>query len=197
MKRFLSYITDTGCGEVQDILLSVRDVGRVEPQDIQQMYHYKTTRYTIECPLVLGAMLGGASEEALGVLEQFASPIGMAFQGENDLVEFQQLGSNDKMFQSDLLEGKKTFLLREAYEKLNETDRSFLQLCLDHPNPGEASIHKIRELIRKSGALESLKEKVANFFEQATRFLNQSDFKPDEKAGLIFMINLIRQQTAK
>ena len=195
-QRFLAYITDTGCGEVQDILLSARDVSLVSLENIQEMYDYKTTRYTIECPLVLGALLSEVSDEVLSVLEQFSQPIGMAFQIQNDLVEFERLENGIEIFQSDLLEGKKTFLLREAYEKLSETDRSFLQLSLNHPNPSESSIHKIRELINKSQAIESLKQKVSYFFSQATHFLNQSDLKPDEKEGLIFIINLIRQQTA-
>ena len=195
-KRFLAYITDTGCGEMQDILLSTRDLGWIEPEEIQEMYHYKTTRYTIESPLVLGALLGGASEESLMVLEHFSNPIGMAFQIQNDLIEFKRLSCENEMFQSDLLEGKKTFLLREAYEKLNETDRSFLQLYLNYLQPEEGSIHKIRELVEKSKAVESLEEKVEYFFQQAIHFLNQSHLKLEEKEGLIFIINLIRQQTA-
>lgn len=195
-QRFLAYITDTGCGEVQDILLSTRDVSLVKLDEIQEMYDYKTTRYTIECPLILGALLGGASEEVLSILEQFSHPIGMAFQIQNDLIEFQRLGNEKVFFQSDLLEGKKTFLLREAYEKLNENDRSFLQLSLNQPNPSETSIHKVRELIHKSQATESLNQKVIHLFSQATQLLNESELKSEEKEGLIFMINLIREQTA-
>src|SRR5271170_8247309 len=59
LSHFLRYISDTGAGEVYDILLGTRDIARVEETDITRMYTLKTTRYTFEAPLVLGALLPG------------------------------------------------------------------------------------------------------------------------------------------
>jgi len=59
--RLLSYVTDTGVGEIFDILLGARDIGRVTREEIELTYLLKTTRYTFEAPCVIGALLAGAS----------------------------------------------------------------------------------------------------------------------------------------
>ncbi|MEZ5405104.1 MAG: polyprenyl synthetase family protein [Verrucomicrobiia bacterium] len=193
LQKFLSYVTETGMGEVHDILLSASELGRVNFLEIEQMYHKKTTRYTIECPLLLGALLGGKKEEKLFALEAFARPVGMAFQIQNDLLEFEHFDSNDVMFQSDILEGKKTFLLRAAYENLSDTDRAMLQLCLK-PGLGKTSVYQIHELIQKSGAVELLNEKVKQLFEEAGAVLVNSPLCEAEQQELLLLINWIRQQ---
>src|SRR5271154_4102254 len=68
--HFLRYITDTGAGEIYDILLGTRDIARVKEADIARMYTLKTTRYTFEAPLVLGALLAGANEDMLRELAE-------------------------------------------------------------------------------------------------------------------------------
>jgi geranylgeranyl diphosphate synthase type I len=196
LQKFLACITETGIGEIHDILLSVNDVSRVHFSEIQQMYHDKTTRYTIECPLLLGALLGGAHEEKLSAIQRFSRPVGLAFQIQNDLLEFQHFDLNDVMFQSDLLEGKKTILLRETFERLNETDRSFFQLCLK-PGLGETSIPQIHELVEKSGAVKILKEKVEDLFQDAEMILAHSCLTEAEQKELVLMMKLVRQQNEK
>ncbi|MBX7157175.1 MAG: polyprenyl synthetase family protein [Verrucomicrobiae bacterium] len=193
LQKFLSYVTETGMGEVHDILLSASELGRINFSDIEQMYHKKTTRYTIECPLLLGALWGGGKEEKLFALETFARPIGMAFQIQNDLLEFQHFDWDDVMFQSDILEGKKTFLLRAAYENLSDTDRAMLQLCLK-PGLGKTSVYQIHELIQKSGAVEVLNEKMQQLFEEAENILIHSPLSELEQKELLLVINWIRQQ---
>lgn len=196
IREFLALTTETGCGEIQEITLGLRDISRVAADEIRRMYNLKTTRYTIEGPLVLGAMLGGASDDAIQAIREFAGPVGLAFQIANDLQEFRHFDASDPMFQSDLLEGKKTLLVREAFERLNECDRSFLQLCLDSPSLGEPSIHKVGELIRKSGAETVLEEEIARLFEQARSALDCPSLTPHQRDGLQFLKDHIRSQTA-
>ncbi|MDE1169888.1 MAG: polyprenyl synthetase family protein [Verrucomicrobium sp.] len=159
LRRFLQYAGDTGGGEALDILLSTQDIARVTPEEIERMYHLKTTRYTFEAPLLLGALLAGAPAETAEALAASAELLGLAFQIRNDLEEYAHFDLLDPALQTDLLEGKKTLLLRAAYEGLGETDRSFLQLCLDAPGSRGVSLRKIRELIEKSGAAATLERR--------------------------------------
>jgi len=48
----------TGYGEIMDVLVGAR--GRASEKDILEVLEYKTARYTIESPLILGAILGNA-----------------------------------------------------------------------------------------------------------------------------------------
>lgn len=195
LAHFLRYITDTGAGEVYDILLGTRDIARVEEADILRMYTLKTTRYTFEAPLVLGALLAGSNADLLRELAELIEPVGLAFQIQNDLIEYQQFKGVDRLRQTDILEGKKTLLLRVAYERLTEVDRSFLQLCLSTRTSNDASVSKIEQLIDKSGAVGVLTQRMEALFQKAEAALADSSFTPEQRDGLREAFALVRQQT--
>ena len=122
-------MVETGFGEAADIIHGTRDVSKVSLPEIEQMYLLKTTRYTIECPLAMAAVLAGARAEELAVLGRIARPAGLAFQIQNDLQEFARFEVSDAEVPADILEGKKTLLMRTAFDRLNETDQGLLQIC--------------------------------------------------------------------
>jgi geranylgeranyl diphosphate synthase type I len=195
LSRVLHYIADTGAGEIYDILLGTRDIARAGEGEIARMYTLKTTRYTFEAPLVLGALLAGASEELVHGLEEVIEPVGLAFQIQNDLIEYQKFKGVDRLRQTDILEGKKTLLLRLAYDRLDDLDRSFLQLCLSTRASNDASVSKIEQLIDKSGAVEELTRRMETLFDQSESTLENSMLDADQRAGLRAAIAVVRQQT--
>ncbi|MEM9446073.1 MAG: polyprenyl synthetase family protein [Verrucomicrobiota bacterium] len=193
---FLRYTTDTGAGEIYDILLATKDIQKVKREDIMLMYHLKTTRYTFEAPCMMGALLCEATQEQLQALNDFAKPTGLAFQILNDLQEFRHFDANDQLLSSDILEGKKTFLLCEAYERLNEIDRSFLQMCLAQPTRNDATIAKIKDLINRSEAVNYLKELCDELFLSAETKLNSS-FSHEEIVSLTKITHRIKDQMSR
>jgi len=195
LSHFLRYITDTGAGEVYDILLGTRDIARVDEADILRMYTLKTTRYTFEAPLVLGALLAGVGEDWLRELAELIEPVGLAFQIQNDLIEYHQFKGVDRLRQTDILEGKKTLLLRAAYDNLVDVDRSFLQLCLSTRTSNDASVSKIEQLIDKSGAVGLLTQRMETLFQKAETALDNCSFTPAQREGLREAFALVRQQT--
>ena len=191
--KLLAYITDTGVGEIFDILLGFRDIGRVTSQEIERTYLLKTTRYTFEAPCVLGAILAGAPVEKQEDLAAVMEPLGLAFQIQNDLLEFSHFDSRDQLLPTDLLEGKKTLLVREAYERLNEVDRSFLQMCLQNPARNDSNISKVQDLIRKSGAITAMQDRVRVLFGEASAKLAASHLSPSEQESISQAIGWVRQ----
>jgi len=191
---FLGCATDTGAGEIYDIALGARDIARVTPEEIEQMYHLKTTRYTFESPCVMGALLAEASPDKVQALREWSSSLGLAFQIENDLLEFKRLRPEDPQNSADLLEGKKTLLLREAYERLNDVEQSFLQMCLATPGRRESAVLKIRELILKSGAPEILERRCALLLSRAEEQAGAGVFEPAESTALRFALEIVRGQ---
>jgi geranylgeranyl diphosphate synthase type I len=193
--HFLRYITDTGAGEVYDILLGTRDIARVSEEDIARMYTLKTTRYTFEAPLVLGALLAGATPEALAELSRLIEPVGLAFQIQNDLIEYQKFKGVNRLRQTDLLEGKKTLLLRVAFDHLDDLDRSFLQLCLSTRTSNDTSVSKIEQLIDKSGAVALLTTRMNELFRSSEAEVAGSSLTAEQKAGFRELISRIWKQT--
>lgn len=193
--QFLRYITDTGAGEVYDILLGTRDIGRVAEEEILRMYTLKTTRYTFEAPLVLGALLAGAGAEALAELSRLIEPVGLAFQIQNDLIEYRKFKGVNRLRQTDLLEGKKTLLLKVAYDQLSDLDRSFLQLCLGTSTSNDTSVSKIEQLIDKSGAVELLTTRMNELFRAAEAEVAGCALTAEQQAGFRDLIAQIWKQT--
>jgi len=191
---FLDYISDTGAGEIRDIMLGVHDIARVTREDIERMYHLKTTRYTFEAPCVIGAMLAGADEGKVEALKRFTAPLGLAFQIQNDLHEFANIKPQEPLTSGDLLEGKKTLLLREAYERLNEIEQSFLQMCLSSASRRESALLKIQDLIRKSGAVAVMEERSRELFAEAEGVMSSPVFTAGESVALREAMLLIRRQ---
>ena len=191
---FLDYVSDTGSGEIHDILLGVHDIARVTRAEIQQMYHLKTTRYTLEAPCVMGAMLAGADPEKVEALKKFTAPLGLAFQIQNDLLEFSHIKPHEPLTSGDLLEGKKTLLLREAYERLNDIEQSFLQMYLSSASRRESALLKIQELIHKSGAVAVMEERCRNLFAEAEDVVSSPLFSSGESRTLCEAMTIIRRQ---
>ena len=194
LARSLRYVAATGAGEIYDVLLAPRDIARVKEADIEQMYHLKTTRYTFEAPLILGGLLAGASERILQDLSGLITPIGLAFQIQNDLLEYQKFKGTERLGQRDILDGKKTLLLRVAFDRLDDLDRSFLQLCLSTRASSEAALTKIEQLIDKSEAVLELNRRMDALFQQSEAALLASSLNEIQREGLRDVIIFIRQQ---
>ena len=188
----LGCMVDTGFGEVADIVHSTRDVAKVGPDEIEQMYCLKTTCYTIECPLTMAAVLHDVDAAGLDALGRIARPAGLAFQIQNDLQEFARFEVSDAEVPADILEGKKTLLMRTAFDLLNENDRGFLQLCFSAGTQTEGTLSKARELIAKSGAVGRLTARVDELFALADAETRRSPFAPDVQAGLLALVALVR-----
>ena len=190
--RLLGCMVDTGFGEVADILHSTRDVAKVSADEIEHMYCLKTTCYTIECPLTMAAILHGVDSAGLDALGRISRPAGLAFQIQNDLQEFARFEVSDAEVPADLLEGKKTLLMRTAYDLLNENDRGLLQLCFSAGTPTEGTLSKARELIAKSGAVGRLCARVDDLFAKADHEIRTAPFPTDVRDGLFALVGMVR-----
>lgn len=193
---FLAYSADTGGGEICDVLMGIRDISRVSAEDVARMYYLKTTRYTFEAPCVMGALLAGADVSQVDALKRMSEPLGLAFQIDNDLQEFARFASGDLSMSADLQEGKKTFLMLEAYARLDEVDRTFLQMCLNSPARTESTILKIQGLVRKADAVGRLTVKCAELFSRAEAVLDEPVWSPEQRARLGGVFRSVRGRFA-
>lgn len=195
LAEFLDCVADTGVGEIYDILHSGREINRVSMEDIRHTYHLKTTKYTFECPIVLGAKLSGASSESINELRCFAFPVGLAFQIQNDLIEFEQAELSGKSLIDDLFEGKKTLLLRYAYDRVGTVDRLFLQTCFDAKRLTPEAVQRIRHLVIQSGAFRDLQRQVNTLFDDAFKALEKSGFTRQQQRDFKAVLHYLRETT--
>jgi geranylgeranyl diphosphate synthase type I len=195
LAAFLRYVSDTGRGEIYEIIFSARDVRRVKESEIRKTYALKTTKYTFECPLVIGAILAGAPKAAVQALVQFSRPVGLAFQIQNDLNEFRDVRASGKEIIEDLFEGKKTLLLRKAYDKLGRADRLFLQTCFDAKRLTDAAVHRISDLVMASGAFAELEAEVERLFAEAVAVIHRAYLKPAQQEQVLAVLDYLKRTT--
>ena len=132
---------------------------------------YKSGKYTIERPLLIGAVLSERhSPELLRDLSGYGLPIGEAFQYRDDLLGvFGDSSLTGKPAGDDLREGKRTVLI--ALTDLASTDamREESKKYFGSPNLDADGIAILQEIIISTGAKEKLESMIERLTDQALR----------------------------
>jgi len=117
----------------------------------------KSARYSVEQPLVLGAALAGADEDALAACREVGLPLGEAFQLRDDLLGvFGDPAVTGKPAGDDLREGKRTVLVARALAAADPTQAALLNRWLGDPALDAAGAGMLAEVIAATGAREQV-----------------------------------------
>ncbi len=99
---------------------------KVSVAEYMQMIELKTS-VLLAGAVVIGALLGGASEADCRRLRRFAVELGLAFQLQDDLLDSYGDERLGKTIGGDILEGKKTYLMITAMSRASEAEREVLR----------------------------------------------------------------------
>ena len=181
-----------GYGQTMDIESNFRK--NIKENDVLSIYELKTVPYTFDGPLRIGAILAGVGDGRLKKLSRFALLLGIAFQIQDDILGM--FGSEEKLGKpvtSDLKEGKKTLLIVEALKKANQKQRKIIKQNLGRKNVMTSDLNKIREIVKKTGALEKSKKLADKLVQKSIQELNQIELEKEGKRFLLgiaeYMIN--------
>lgn len=93
--------------------------------------HNNKTAALIECAMMIGAVLAGAKEEEIAVIEQIANKVGIAFQIEDDILDVvstsEELG---KPAGSDEKNGKNTYVVFKGIEQSKKDAEQYTKEAL-------------------------------------------------------------------
>lgn len=116
---------------------------------------YKTAKYSLEAPLLIGAALSGASDDILRGLSAFGIPLGLAFQLRDDVLGvFGDPEQTGKPAGDDLREGKRTVLVALTLETLPTSIQRIFDELLCSGEINEEQLDFMRQTISESGSLE-------------------------------------------
>ncbi len=165
VRTFSDVIYRVAFGELLDVDLSMRPLDALSEEEILRVYELKTAGYTTEGPLHMGAALGGANAHQIDLLREYAVPLGVAFQIQDDLLGMfgtrQETGKDEG---SDLLEAKRTPLVLRAWQKTAPKERALLERALHDPQQARRDLERIRALILSTGAARHAQELIAHNF---------------------------------
>ena len=145
-------------GQFLDLLESVRGwdgLGLDERiTSARKVIRFKSAKYTIEHPLLIGARVGGATTEELEPLSDYGLALGEAFQLRDDLLGvFGDPEATGKPAGDDLREGKRTVLIALALDAASAPDRALVDSRLGRDDLDDAGVEAIRSVLVATGAV--------------------------------------------
>ena len=145
---------------------------KVSVVDYMQMIELKTAAL-LAGSATIGALLAGASESDCKRLYDFAREVGLAFQLQDDLLDSYGDERLGKKIGGDILEGKKTILMIEAFSRANEQQREALRNTHLRKDLSDAEkISEIKALYDELGVPERVEQQIAQKFQKALSILD-------------------------
>lgn len=190
LRYFLRIAQDTGIGQAIEVANLEQTLAEVSTREILHTYYLKTTRYTIEGPVVIGAILAGANQATLSQLSYVTQPLGLAFQIANDLHELDQINLAKPSLAYDLRSGVKTYLLKSFYDGLNDKDKLILENCL---RPGGTSnpLQQINKLLQKTSVKKNLRALTQQYFAESNTRLQNSGIPRQQQQQVQALIHYL------
>ena len=157
---------------------------KVSVVDYMRMIELKTAAL-LAGSAIMGALLAGASEHDCLRLYDFAREVGLAFQLQDDLLDSYGDERLGKKIGGDILEGKKTILMIEAFSRANEEQREVLRTTHLRTDLSDAEkIDTIKRLYDELGVPERVEQQIAQKFQKALSILDTLEAPQERTAEL-------------
>ena len=170
-------------GQQYDISFETRN--DVREEEYIEMIRLKTS-VLLACALKIGAILGGASKADAENLYKFGEQIGLAFQLQDDFLD---VYGDPKVFGKaiggDILCNKKTFMLINAFNKADESQRKELEQWVNavSPDPQE-KIAAVTTLYNNIGINRLAEERIRYYFNESRKYLDAVQVPEERKQEL-------------
>jgi geranylgeranyl diphosphate synthase type I len=172
--------TEVTAGQYLDMLGQA--VGDVSVGWAGTVARYKSAKYTVERPLLLGAALAGAPAGLMAAYSGYGLPLGEAFQLRDDILGvYGDPARTGKPAGDDLREGKRTYLVATALAAADPAQRGALDAGLGRP---DADIDALRGLIEQTGALARTEARITELTAQALRAIEAANLDGEARAAL-------------
>ncbi len=192
--------TQLMAGQFLDVVESMRpwdgvaDAERVERAG--RVIRYKSAKYTVEHPLLIGATVGGLDDAGLAALSRYGLDVGRAFQLRDDLLGvFGDPEQTGKPAGDDLREGKRTVLLAHALAGAGDDGRARVEHLLGRADLAADDVDELRAVITGSGAVDILEDEIGRLAASARDALTGAPALDDEARGLL--LDLVTTATAR
>jgi geranylgeranyl diphosphate synthase, type I len=164
----------TAYGQLLDLRNGSLDPASVTERDVLEVHRLKSAVYTVAAPLMIGALLGGSPRSRLLDLEAAAIDLGIAFQLRDDLLGAGFDAGAIGKSANDLVEGKRTLLVVEAWRRGSEEDRAALQRVLGNPSATPEEVEAGRRTLRTTGSVEYSETRIRELTARALRRITRS-----------------------
>ncbi|MEU7703372.1 polyprenyl synthetase family protein [Streptomyces sp. NPDC039028] len=139
-----------------------------------KVVRYKTAKYTVEQPLLIGGLLAGAGDRLRAGYSAYGLPLGEAFQLRDDLLGlFGDARHTGKANADDVRGHRPTALLAETWRVAERPERERLRALLGRPDLDEEGLESVRAVMRRLKAPERVESMIAARVEEALGALDE------------------------
>jgi len=171
MQLITRTIVHTGEGQALDIGARNR-----HDLTIEEYLHItvEKTGYYLACPAIGGALVAGADDKILAALEGFGKCIGPVFQIADDVIDLTEGKGRGGVKGSDIMEGKRSYLVVHTASICTEPERRKLYQILDNPRSKTTGkeVGWVTALFEKYGAVTAAKKVGEEYLERGRKVLN-------------------------
>jgi len=176
-------------GQQLDIMSNSRDISQVTTEQILTIYDNKTAAYTLELPINWALELSQAPPEQTKLWQSFAQKVGRAYQISDDLIGlFSDSKTTGKPVGGDIREGKKTILLRLAYENLESADWQKVEAMLGK-SFNQPQLDDLLNLLKQRGIYDQAVAMSETLVKEARANLDGIKIAAASRAELVSLID--------
>jgi geranylgeranyl diphosphate synthase, type I len=164
----------------------------------RRVIRYKSAKYSIEHPLLIGAAAAGVSASDCAALSTYGLDLGEAFQLRDDVLGvFGDPAQTGKPAGDDLREGKLTVLVAVALDEANPTIVTLFEKLLGLPDLDVPGVDELRAAITASGALDRVEQMILDLSASARAALSSTTMLTSEgRAALDALIDVSTARSA-
>jgi geranylgeranyl diphosphate synthase type I len=165
----------TGCGEINELMLGLKDLSGVTKEDIFRIYDQKTGSYTFVSPLIMGAILAGADISEIGKLSECGTALGRAFQVKDDI--------------EDSFDGEMTIPVWLAYRDSKPAVRREMDALMNRKNAGKSDQRRMDRILLDSRAKEKALNEIFNLVDKAKAIIRRLRINETSRGLMLDMID--------
>lgn len=132
----------------------------------------------------LGAMSLGAQREDVERMRKFGEALGIAFQIQDDILDYNRQNNTGKPVNNDLREHKITLPLIEVIERKTEEERGAIIKLVERCNDDNEALDTLHNMVHDEGGIERATETMQAYLSRAMHLVSKYEDTPYRKALL-------------
>lgn len=151
---------------------------------------FKKTASLLGVSASAGALAVGATRDKVTTMRRFGESLGMAFQIQDDILDYTPSAQTGKPRGNDLREGKITLPLLEVLEKSSEERRTELLAMLKTCHENEEAVQRMQQIVLDEGGLDAAAATMHGYIAKAVQMLSEYDDSP-YRTSLVHLCSFI------
>ena len=143
---------------------------------------YQKTASLLGVCAALGALSLGAQREDIDRMRKFGEAIGIAFQIQDDILDYNRANNTGKPVNNDLREHKITLPLIEVMERKTEQEQKAIIALIERCHKDDVALDTLHAMVHDEGGIERATETMQAYLSRALHLVSKYEDTPYRKA---------------